>query len=65
MQLGQLYSAYTLKKDLPFAFFKIYYAFKSREGIIFRKIYTVIKDPDNLDEKNELQTISLIGVRRL
>ena len=39
-QLGQLYSGYTLKKNLPFAFFKTYQAFKRREGFTFRKIFT-------------------------
>ena len=39
VQLGQLYPAYTLKKDLPFPFFVTYQAFKSREGLFFENSY--------------------------
>ena len=36
LQLGQDYFAYIVKKDLPFAYFLTYHAFKSREGIVSR-----------------------------
>ena len=53
-QLGQDYFPCTLKKDLPFALFLTYHAFKGREGIVSQTNLLSDLRLDNFGLKQEI-----------